>query len=109
MSLGEQEKAQAIDILNRILEMELAGVVRYTHYSLMVYGYQRLPIVEWLQEQADEGLNHAQQAGDSSLTSAAIRLSASGRCWKPRGMTSATFFESPWSMRESLGGCIRSY
>lgn len=64
MSLGEQEKAQAIDILNRILEMELAGVVRYTHYSLMVYGYQRLPIVEWLQKQADEGLNHAQQAGE---------------------------------------------
>lgn len=30
----------------------------------MVYGYQRIPIVEWLQEQADEGLNHAQQAGE---------------------------------------------
>ena len=64
MSLSEEDKAKAIQILNRILEMELAGVVRYTHYSFMVYGYQRIPIVEWLQEQADEGLNHAQQAGE---------------------------------------------
>ena len=57
MSLSEHDKAQATD-------MELAGVVRYTHYSFMVYGYQRIPIVEWLQEQADEGLSHAQQAGE---------------------------------------------
>lgn len=64
MSLSEQEKGKAIEILNRILEMELAGVVRYTHYSLMVYGYQRIPIVEWLQKQANEGLSHAQQAGE---------------------------------------------
>lgn len=64
MSLSEQEKNKAIEILNRILEMELAGVVRYTHYSLMVYGYQRIPIVEWLQKQANEGLSQAQQAGE---------------------------------------------
>jgi bacterioferritin len=64
MSLSEQDKGKAIEILNRILEMELAGVVRYTHYSFMVYGYQRIPIVEWLQEQADEGLDHAKQAGE---------------------------------------------
>jgi bacterioferritin len=64
MSPSEQDKGKAIEILNRILEMELAGVVRYTHYSFMVYGYQRIPIVEWLQEQADEGLDHAKQAGE---------------------------------------------
>ena len=50
--------------LNRILELELAGVVRYTHYALMVYGYNRIPIVDWLQKQADEGLLHARQAGE---------------------------------------------
>ncbi len=50
--------------LNRILEAELAGVVRYTHYSLMVYGYNRIPIVSWLREQAQESLNHATQAGE---------------------------------------------
>ena len=51
-------------ILNRILEMELAGAVRYTHYSLMVYGYNRIPIVSWLREQATESLAHATAAGE---------------------------------------------
>lgn len=50
--------------LNRIMEFELAGVVRYTHYALMVYGFNRIPIVKWLEQQADESLNHARQAGD---------------------------------------------
>ena len=55
---------QLIATLNRILEMELAGVVRYTHYSLMVYGYNRIPIVSWLRAQAQEALIHAQEAGE---------------------------------------------
>jgi bacterioferritin len=50
--------------LNKILEMELAGVVRYTHYSLMVFGYNRIPIVSWMREQADESLAHAREAGE---------------------------------------------
>lgn len=50
--------------LNRIMEFELAGVVRYTHYALMVFGYNRIPIVKWLQEQADESLVHARMAGE---------------------------------------------
>ena len=53
-----------LQTLNRITELELAGVVRYTHYALMVYGYNRIPIVQWLNEQADEGLLHARQAGE---------------------------------------------
>ena len=53
-----------IAALNKILEAELAGVVRYTHYSLMVFGYNRIPIVSWLREQATESLTHAQQAGE---------------------------------------------
>lgn len=54
----------AIDALNRIMELELAGVVKYTHYSLMVYGYNRIPIVSWLKGNAAEGLNHAHKAGE---------------------------------------------
>jgi len=50
--------------LNKILEYEMAGMVRYTHYSLMTYGYNRIPIVSWLREQAAESLAHAQQAGE---------------------------------------------
>lgn len=55
---------EVLQILNRIMELELAGVVRYTHYALMVYGFNRIPIVDWLQKNADEGLLHARQAGE---------------------------------------------
>lgn len=50
--------------LNQILEMELAGVVRYTHYSFMVFGYSRIPIASWLRKEAEEGLVHAHEAGE---------------------------------------------
>lgn len=55
---------KAIAMLNHIMESELAGVVRYTHYSLMVFGYNRLPIISWLRGQADESLAHAHKAGE---------------------------------------------
>ncbi|HTZ00222.1 MAG TPA: ferritin-like domain-containing protein, partial [Rhodocyclaceae bacterium] len=58
------DKDQVLKTLNRIMELELAGVVRYTHYALMVYGYNRIPIVGWLTQQAAEGLVHARQAGE---------------------------------------------
>lgn len=57
-----QEKT--IQLLKKIMEFELAGVVRYTHYSLMVTGPHRLPIVQFFQEQATESLTHAQQVGE---------------------------------------------
>ncbi len=60
----EYDKKKVISLLNKILEAELAGVVRYTHYSFMVYGYNRIPIVSWLREQATESMGHAQQAGE---------------------------------------------
>jgi bacterioferritin len=53
-----------IKVLNNILEAELAGVVRYTHYALMVFGYNRIPIVSWMREQANESLLHANEAGE---------------------------------------------
>lgn len=59
---------KVIEALNTILEFELAGVVRYTHYSLMVYGHNRIPIVSWLREQASESLAHAAQAGEHITT-----------------------------------------
>jgi bacterioferritin len=57
-------KADVVALLNKILEAELAGAVRYTHYSLMVFGYNRIPIVSWLRQQAVESMAHAQQAGE---------------------------------------------
>ena len=62
--MNGKDKQRAAALLNRIMELELAGVVRYTHYSLMVYGYNRLPIVAWLKENANESLAHAHKAGD---------------------------------------------
>jgi bacterioferritin len=62
--MNDQDKKKAVVILNRIMELELAGVVRYTHYSLMVYGYNRLPIVSWLKGNAEESLAHAHKAGE---------------------------------------------
>ena len=52
------------NILNEVMECELAGVVRYTHSSMMVSGPYRLPIVTFLKEQAEESLLHAQLAGE---------------------------------------------
>ncbi len=53
-----------INVLNNILEFELAGVVRYTHYGFMIFGYNRIPIVKWMRSQATESLEHANQAGE---------------------------------------------
>ena len=58
------ESNKVCNILNEIMEYELAGVVRYTHSSMMVSGPYRLPIVTFLKEQASESLLHAQQAGE---------------------------------------------
>ena len=58
------ETDKVVAILNRLLEAELAGVVRYTHYSFLVFGFGRIPIVSWLRAQADESLVHAQQVGE---------------------------------------------
>jgi bacterioferritin len=54
----------ATELLNKIMEFELAGIVRYTHYSLMVTGPNRIPIVAFFKAQASESLLHAQEAGE---------------------------------------------
>ena len=64
MTDTEIDNDAVIKVLNNILEAELAGVVRYTHYSLMVFGYGRIPIVSWMRGQATESLNHASEAGE---------------------------------------------
>ena len=62
--LNKTETAQVVETVNRILELELAGLVRYLHYSFMVFGHNRIPIVAWLRSQADEAQAHAVQAGE---------------------------------------------
>ncbi|NRB08198.1 MAG: bacterioferritin [Richelia sp.] len=62
--MQELDQQKTIDLLNAIMEFELAGVVRYTHYSLMVTGPYRIPIVDFFKAQASESLLHAQQVGE---------------------------------------------
>jgi bacterioferritin len=58
------DQAAVLAQLNHVLELELAGVIRYTHYSFMVNGFGRIPIVSWLRSQADESMLHAHEAGE---------------------------------------------
>ena len=62
--MSGMDKDRVVAVLNRLLEAELAGVVRYTHYSFLIFGFGRIPIVSWLREQANESLLHAQQIGE---------------------------------------------
>jgi bacterioferritin (cytochrome b1) len=59
--MAELDKRK-IHLLNRILEAELAG--SYTHFSVLIFVHNRMPIVSWLPEQASESLTYAQQAGE---------------------------------------------
>jgi bacterioferritin len=62
--MKDLDREKTIELLNKIMEFELAGVVRYTHYALMVTGPNRIPIVQFFQQQANESLLHAQQVGE---------------------------------------------
>lgn len=55
---------ETVRVLNQIMEYELAGVVRYTHYALMITGPNRIPLVDFMKAQASESLMHAQAAGE---------------------------------------------
>src|SRR5687768_10141006 len=64
MAEQDFDKKAVVALLNEILETELAGVVRYTHYSLMIFGHNRIPIVSWLRGEANTCLAHANEAGE---------------------------------------------
>ena len=62
--MRNEDEAPVIELLKEIVEFELAGVIRFTHYALMVTGPNRIPHVEFFQSQAAESLQHAQRAGE---------------------------------------------
>ena len=62
--MNDLNTEKTCSLLNAIMECELAGVVRYTHYSVMVSGPYRIPIVQFMKAQANESLLHAQQVGE---------------------------------------------
>ena len=71
-TFNTSENEAVLGTLNQILELELAGLVRYLHYSFMIFGHNRIPIVGWLLGQADESKAHATQAGESTRTSVGV-------------------------------------
>lgn len=62
--MAEASNDILVEKLNAILEHELSGVVRYMHYSFMIFGHNRIPIVKWLRDQANESLGHAAEVGE---------------------------------------------
>ena len=101
--MNDLDKNAAIDTLNRIMETELAGVVRYTHYSLMIYGVNRIPIVSWLKGIAEESLAHAHRAGELATLLGGIPRSRSVRCSRPQSTTLATFCARASNTRRPRG------
>jgi bacterioferritin len=83
------EGQKFIEVLNRILELELAGVVRYMHYSFMIFGHHRIPIVAWLRASA---FHRARGAGGKHVTcSVGTHRSRSADCSRRTSTASTTF------------------
>lgn len=59
-----QSSEKILKLLNQALEHEYAGVIRYSHYSLMIFGFNRIPIVKWFRDQSNESLGHAEMFGE---------------------------------------------
>lgn len=60
----EKDKTEILTRLDKILEAELSGVVRYLHYSFMIFGPNRIPITKWFRDHANEGMLHAVMIGE---------------------------------------------
>jgi bacterioferritin len=58
------DKTAILALLDKILEAELSGVVRYLHYSFMIFGPNRIPITKWFRDHANEGITHAVKVGE---------------------------------------------
>jgi bacterioferritin len=62
--MTDKNKKKLIALLNKALEHEYAGLIRYSHYSLMIFGFNRIPIVKWFRDQSAESLTHAEKIGE---------------------------------------------
>src|SRR5262245_44512671 len=102
--MSDDKQAAIVAVLNRLLEAELAGVVRYTHYSFLVFGFGRIPIVSWLRAQAEESLLHAQRIGEWITALGAYPSLAIGALLDSHVHDTGTMLrESLHSERQALG------
>jgi bacterioferritin len=58
------EYKQIIEVLNEIFQNEMAGIIRYLHYSFMIMGHNRIPIQAWFRAQANESMTHSVTIGE---------------------------------------------
>ena len=112
-SSQELNTNSVIATLNEILELELAGVVRYMHYSFMIFGHHRIPITAWLRSQSTESMAHATQAGEHITSLGGHPSLRMARCSRRTSTPSTTFSARRSSMkkRDSLltASCSRKY
>ncbi len=62
--MQELDQNKTVELLNAIISFELAGVVRYTYYSLIAVSSKQIDLVDFFKEQASESLTHAQKVGE---------------------------------------------
>ena len=55
---------EVMECLEQIFQAEMAGIVRYLHYSFMIMGHNRIPIQKWFRDQAQESMDHATLIGE---------------------------------------------
>lgn len=55
---------EVMECLNEIFQAEMAGIIRYLHYSFVIMGHNRIPIQKWLRDQANESMAHAVTLGE---------------------------------------------
>jgi bacterioferritin len=55
---------EVLDCLSKIFQSEMAGTMRYLHYSFMIMGHNRIPIQKWFRDLATESMGHAVIIGE---------------------------------------------
>jgi bacterioferritin len=62
--MKKSNNKKAMECLNKIFQAEMAGIVRYLHYSFMIMGHNRIPIQKWFRDQAQESTAHTIEVGE---------------------------------------------
>lgn len=62
--MSKPDYSKVIEILNKIFQAEMSGIMRYLHYSFMIMGHNRIPIQKWFRDQATESTTHAIAVGE---------------------------------------------
>lgn len=63
-SKSKNKNSAIVGCLQQIFQAEMAGTVRYLHYSFMIMGHNRIPIQKWFRDQANETMAHAIAVGE---------------------------------------------